>query len=151
MKQNYFETVLGAVVLLVAGLFLYIAYTMSAPDLLSGSYDLRAKFNHIDGISMGNDIRIAGVKVGSVQKIDLDEKTFEAVVTFRLKDSVHLPQDSSAEILSDGLMGGKFINITPGGAEENFKPRDMIEKTQSSVGLEQLLSKFMFSSSNEKN
>lgn len=151
MKQNYFETILGAVVLFVAGIFLYIAYTMSAPDLLSGGYELKAKFNHIDGISMGNDIRIAGVKVGSVQKIHLDEKTYEAVVTFRLKNSLHIPEDSSAEILSDGLMGGKFINITPGGAKETLKPSEMIDKTQSSVGLEQLLSKFMFSSSNEKN
>lgn len=147
MKQNYFETILGTVVLLTAGLFVYFAYMMGVGSHVPHGIDLKAKFNHIDGISIGNDVRIGGVKVGSVQKIDLDTESYEAIVTLSLRDGLSLPEDTSAEILSDGLMGGKFINITPGGSLEKLKPNDIIDKTQSSVGLEQLLSKFLFSSS----
>lgn len=147
MRHNFLETVLGAVVLFVAGIFLYIAYSMGAGGQLKSSYMIKAKFDRIDGIAFGNDVKIGGVKVGSVDSIDIDPNDYKAIVCLKIKENLKIADDSSAEIFSDGLLGGKYINITPGDSTSYFKSGDEIENTQSSVSLEQLLSKFLFSSS----
>ncbi|CAO5682912.1 MAG: hypothetical protein HEEMFOPI_00809 [Holosporales bacterium] len=146
MKHNFFETILGAFVLAITGFFFYIAYTSSITNVQSG-YDLRAKFDKIDGVSMGNDVRLGGVKVGTVSKIDIDLKSYQAMITMTLRPDLFIPEDSSAEIMSDSLLGGKYVNLTPGGSSNMLKNDEFIDQTQSSVSLEQLLGKFLFSSS----
>jgi phospholipid/cholesterol/gamma-HCH transport system substrate-binding protein len=143
-RHGVAETVTGALVLLVAIAFLAYAVAHSGRTTGSG-YTLLAKFDHIDGLAVGGDVRIGGVKVGSVTDEQLDPKTFMAVVSLTIRDDVQLPKDTGAAITSESLLGGKYISLSPGGDDTNLKPGQTITVTQSSVSLEELLGKFIFS------
>ena len=138
------EVMTGAAVLLVAAGFLGFAVGHSGRSTGAG-YDLQAKFDHIDGLNVGADVRIAGVKVGSVVDQRIDPQTFLAVVTLKIANGVELPKDTGAEVTSESLLGGKYLSLTPGGDSDNLKPNGVIKNTQSSISLEQLLGKFIFS------
>ncbi|MBB6254836.1 outer membrane lipid asymmetry maintenance protein MlaD [Nitrospirillum iridis] len=144
MRSNVIETVLGAVVLVVAAFFLYVAYTTANVRAVSG-YALQARFASTGGLATGNDVRISGVKVGSVTKAYLDPKTYQAVVEVQIDNQIHLPVDTSAGIASESLLGGRYLNLQPGGEEEMLKPGGRIQYTQSAVNLEDLLGRFIFS------
>ncbi len=143
-RRNAVEIVVGAAVLVVAGVFLAYALAHSGRSAREG-YPLIAQFDHIDGLSVGADVRLAGVRIGSVTGARIDPKSYLAVVTLTVQDGLSLPKDSSAEITSDGLLGGKYISLSPGGDAATLKPGGTITITQSSVSLEQLLGKFIFS------
>jgi phospholipid/cholesterol/gamma-HCH transport system substrate-binding protein len=143
-RHNAAEVLAGAAVLVVAGGFLAFAVAHSGRSTTTG-YELKAQFDHIDGLSVGNDVRMAGVKVGSIIDERIDPKTFLAVVTLTVSAALVLPKDTSAEIDSDSLLGGKYISLSPGGDTTMLKPGQTITITQSSVSLEQLLGKFIFS------
>jgi phospholipid/cholesterol/gamma-HCH transport system substrate-binding protein len=143
-RHGVAETLTGAAVLLVAVGFLAYAVAHSGRTVGSG-YNLQARFDHIDGLNIGGDVRIAGVKVGTVTDERIDPKTFNAVVTLTVRNDIQLPKDTSAAITSESLLGGKYISLAPGGDEADFKPGDMITITQSSVSFEELLGKFIFS------
>ena len=143
-RRNAAEVVTGAVVLLVAAGFLAYAVAHSGRGGVSG-YELHATFDHIDGLGVGSDVRLAGVKVGSVVDERIDPKTYLANVTLTVRDGIALPKDTGAEVTSEGLLGGKFLNLTPGGDTATLQPGQTITITQSSVSLEQLLGKFIFS------
>jgi len=144
MKGNVIETVMGAVVLIVAALFLYFAYNTSQLRSVKG-YELTANFEHIDGIRDGSDVRVSGIKVGSVLGLTLDPKTFLATVTMSVEPSVKLPDDTVAEIVSSSLLGDKYMSLVPGGSEKDIPPGGRIKFTQSSVSLEHLIGQMMFS------
>lgn len=144
MANNVIETVMGAVVLTVAGGFLYFAYQNSNVKSVEG-YELKADFSSVSGIGMGSDVRIGGIKIGVVEALDLDPKTYDAVVTMRIKDEIKLPKDSSAAVQSASLLGEKFVTIAPGGDEDMLKDGDTIAYTQASVNLEEMIGKFVFS------
>lgn len=146
MRRNVIETVLGAVVLLVAGFFLFFAYTSSSVRAISG-YPLEARFSSTGGLSAGADVRISGVKVGTVTQQYLDNQTFQAVVRMEIDNNVRLPRDTTATIASESLLGGRYLQLDPGGEDERLKAGDLIEYTQSAVNLEDLLGRFIFSSS----
>jgi phospholipid/cholesterol/gamma-HCH transport system substrate-binding protein len=138
------EVLTGAAVLLVAAGFLAFAVAHSGRTAAAG-YKLYASFDHIDGLNTGADVRIAGVKVGNVLETRVDPKTFLASVTLSVRDDIRLPKDTAVEVTSESLLGGKFLNLSPGGDSQNI-PRDgVITITQSSISLEQLLGKFIFS------
>lgn len=143
-RHSAAELLTGAVILLIAVGFLGYAVAHSGRTASSG-YALNAKFDKIDGLSVGSDVRLAGVKVGSVSDTKLDPQSYLAVVTLNLQDNIKLPKDSSAEVTSDGLLGGKFLSLTPGGDSTMLPPGGTITITQSSISLEQLLGKFIFS------
>jgi phospholipid/cholesterol/gamma-HCH transport system substrate-binding protein len=143
-RHSAAELLTGAVILLVAVGFLGYAVAHSGRSASTG-YDLNAKFDHIDGLTVGSDVRMAGVKVGSVSNAKLDPQSYLAIVTLNVQDSVKLPKDSSAEVTSDGLLGGKYLSLTPGGDSAMLPAGGTITITQSSVSLEQLLGKFIFS------
>lgn len=143
-RHSAAELLTGAVILLIAVGFLGYAVAHSGRTASSG-YALNAKFDKIDGLSVGSDVRLAGVKVGSVSDTKLDPQSYLAVVTLKLQDNIKLPKDSSAEVTSDGLLGGKFLSLTPGGDSTMLPPGGTITITQSSISLEQLLGKFIFS------
>ncbi|MFV3073189.1 outer membrane lipid asymmetry maintenance protein MlaD [Niveispirillum fermenti] len=145
MRRNVIETVLGAVVLLVAGFFLFFAYTSSSVRAISG-YPLEARFSSTGGLSAGADVRISGVKVGTVTQQYLDKQTYQAVIRMEIDSNVQLPRDTSASIASESLLGGRYLQLDPGGEDDWLKPGDMIEYTQSAVNLEELLGRFIFSS-----
>jgi phospholipid/cholesterol/gamma-HCH transport system substrate-binding protein len=149
-RHSAAELLTGAVILLLAAGFLGYAVAHSGRTSTSG-YMLTAKFDRIDGLSVGSDVRMAGVKVGSVSDARIDPQSYLAVVTLTVQDSIKLPRDSSAEVTSDGLLGGKFLSLTPGGDTKMLPPGGTITITQSSVSLEQLLGKFIFSVTNMVN
>lgn len=139
------EVLTGAGVLLVAGLFLYYAVAHGGRGAQPEGMNLTAQFDRIDGLVNGADVRIAGVKVGSVVTSAIDPQSFNAIVTMRVDRSLRLPGDSSAEITSDGLLGGKYLSIVPGGADRMLAEGARITETQGSVSLESLLGRFIFS------
>ena len=140
------EVAAGGIVLLVAAVFLAFAVTNSGRSGVSGAgLTLRAKFDSIAGLAPGADVRIAGVKVGSVQDQRIDPQTFLAVLTLRLDGSLRIPADSSAEIASEGLLGGRFVSVVPGGSDRILGDGGEITITQSAVSLESLLGRFIFS------
>ena len=143
-SRNAAEILTGAAVLLVAAGFMAFAVAHSGRTTASG-YELTAQFDHIDGLNLGADVRLAGVKVGSVLAETIDPKTFLAEVTLSVRDDIKLPKDTSAEIVSESLLGGKFLNLTPGGDPAILAHGSTITITQSSISLEQLLGKFIFS------
>ncbi len=144
MNRNSLETVLGAVVLLVAIGFLYYAY-QNNDSSESGSYPLLAQFDRIDGLENGADVRIGGIKVGSVTSQILDPMSYRAQVRFTVQDNVELPLDSSAAIMSDGLLGGKYLSLEPGGDIDMLESGDEVTLTQSSIRLEDLIGQLIYS------
>jgi phospholipid/cholesterol/gamma-HCH transport system substrate-binding protein len=144
MSRNMIETVLGAVVLVVAALFLFFAYTTSQVRAVQG-YQLTAQFDRIDGIRDGSDVRIAGVKVGSVIGERLDPKTFLATVRLSIAPQYKLPDDTVAEIVSSSLLGEKYMSLVPGGSDKMIAPGGRIKFTQSPVSLENLIGQMIYS------
>lgn len=144
-QRGIAEILTGAAVLAVAAGFLAFAVVHSGRATTSGGYALIARFDHIDGLNSGADVRIAGVKVGAVLGTRIDPKSFLAEVTLSVRDDVRLPKDSSAEVASESLLGGKYLSLTPGGDPATLPPGGTVTITQSSVSLEQLLGKFIFS------
>ena len=143
MSRNVIETILGAVVLIVAIVFVVWAYGRSNVGD-RGGYTLNAKFDKVDGLDPGADVRISGIKVGRVLAETLDPQTFQATVTFDVRNDIKLPADSSAAILSTSLLGGKFLGVTPGGDEKMLQPGAEITITQSSINLEDLIGRFIY-------
>jgi phospholipid/cholesterol/gamma-HCH transport system substrate-binding protein len=144
MQKNILETLMGAIVLIVAGAFLSFAYKGSQMKVEDG-YQVSGKFANATGISLGSDVRVGGIKVGVVSGMELDPQTYEAVLSLQIRNATKLPKDSSASIVSSGLLGEKFISVTPGGDDKMLADGGQIDYTQSSVNLEELIGKFMFS------
>jgi phospholipid/cholesterol/gamma-HCH transport system substrate-binding protein len=144
MSRNIVETLMGAFVLAVAIAFVAFAYSRTTVATVAG-YEVVAKFSRLDGLSRGADVRISGIKVGSVVDLMLEPSSFRAVARMSIAPEYQLPADSSVAIVSDGLLGGKYASIEPGGADETIKPGGEILYTQDSIVLEQLLGKFVFS------
>jgi phospholipid/cholesterol/gamma-HCH transport system substrate-binding protein len=144
MTGNVIETVMGGVVLVVAALFLFFAYSTSQVRAVQG-YPVTAQFERIDGIRDGGDVRIAGVKVGSIVSASLDPKTFLADVRMSIDPAYKLPDDTVAEIVSAGLLGDRYMALVPGGSEHTIAPGGRIKFTQAPVSLENLIGQMIFS------
>ncbi len=149
MKHNIIETLIGGVVLIVAGVFLFFAYSKSTISPSLNMPKAIAKFDRIDGLVLGSEVRMSGVKIGVVEDIKIDPKTFLAVITLNYDKKLKLPIDTSAEIVSNGLLGNKYISLVPGAEEEILKKGDEISHTQSSVNLEALIGQAIFSKKSE--
>lgn len=149
MKTNLLEVVMGAVVLVVCAFFVIFAYSTSQWQPSQG-YEVLAKFDRIDGLMRGSDVRLSGVKVGTIKDIHLDPETYFAVVHIFLSPNVKLPTDSSAEIVSESLLGGKFLALVPGGEDNLISAGGEIMHTQAAVSLESLIGQFIFSAQEKK-
>lgn len=145
-NYNIIELLAGAIVLAVAGLFLFYAYTTAGEARISG-YPLQAQFDRADGLSVGSDVRISGIKVGVVLEESLDPGNYFANVVFSVDPQVRLPVDSSVKIAVNGLFGGSYLSIQPGGATEMLQANDTIEYTQGSIDLISLIGQAVFSAS----
>jgi phospholipid/cholesterol/gamma-HCH transport system substrate-binding protein len=144
MSRNAIETIMGAVVLVIAALFLFFAYSTSQIRRTSG-YEVTASFDRIDGIREGGDVRISGIKVGSIVSQTLDPKTYLAVVRMTIDPAVKLPTDTVAQIASSGLLGDKYLSLLPGGADETIPAGGRIQFTQPAISLENLIGQYIFS------
>ena len=144
MKSNTFEAIVGAVVIFLAVVFLFVGF--SSMKLKKGNnYNLSALFNRIDGIKLGSDIRMSGIKIGTVTKQELDNSTFEAKVFMSIDLKISIPDDSSAKITTDGLLGGNYISIEPGGSDIYLSNNEEIFFTQGAVDLIGLVGEALFS------
>lgn len=145
MKKNFVESLVGvAIVILALSFFIFARGRAEISTDVANSYNLIARFDKVDGINIGSDVKIAGIKVGSVTSEKLDYSSFEAVLGLSISSDVKLPSDSIASIVSSGLLGGKYVNIDPGAEDSYLEDDGKIIYTQSSVNLETLIGKFMF-------
>lgn len=141
-------------VFIAAGMAALFMLAMKVSNLSAatetGGYEIKAKFQNISGLKERAAVMVAGVKVGRVTHIGFDPKTFEAVVTLHIGDDYKiLPSDTSASILTSGLLGEKYVGLEPGGDEEVLKEGDTIRLTQSAVILEQLIGQLLYSKASE--
>ena len=151
MSKKSMEALVGFFVVLGLAALLFLA--LKAANLASfgdqKGYTVTAKFDNIGGLKARAPVRSAGVTVGRVKSIGLDAKTFQGVVTMEVDNDVQFPKDSSAKILTSGLLGDQYIGIEAGGDEKNLKAGDVISQTQSAVVLENLIGQLIFSKAAE--
>lgn len=143
MRRNVIETVLGAVVLLVAGVFLAFAYNSADLRPVAG-YEITARFNAVDGLTVGSDVRVGGVKIGSVVGQSIDLESYEAVVVMTIRPDIGLPEDSVATVSSEGLLGGKYVRVDPGASKTHLADGSDLAETRDIVSLEEMLGKVIF-------
>ena len=149
MQNSAVETLIGAVVIAIGVAFFMFAYSSTGSAPIAG-YEVLAKFNRADGVNIGTDVRLSGIKVGTVSDMSLDPMTYNAVLTLALERNVKLPDDSSVRITSDGLLGNQYLSIEPGGSPMPIPAGGEIENTQGSIDLMGLLSKAMFGAGESK-
>lgn len=150
MRENLTEVIVGCVVLAAAIGFL--TYTMSTTGFggKGDTYDLTASFRSVEGITAGTDVRLSGVKIGTVSQATLNAETFRGDTVFAIQNDTVIPDDSAAVIASEGLLGGNFVEIVPGGSLGNFENGAEIEDTQGAVSLISLLLKFVTGEGEQK-
>lgn len=149
MQNNTVETLIGAIVVIVAAAFLVFAYTSTSSGSFSG-YELKARFSSADGITPGTDVRLHGVKVGSVSSVSLDPKNYAAIVHIAFRSDVQIPEDSSIKVTSAGLIGNAYLAVQPGGSDKMLRPDSEIENTQGSVDIMGLIGRAIYGNSGGK-
>ena len=149
MKTERTELIAGAVAFCAALMVLYLIGSSSFFQRKSDSYTLSARFNQTEGLIVGNEVRLAGIKIGHVLSLKLDDH-YGVVATFSVPEDILLPEDSGAAIQSTGLIGSKYIELLPGGEDDTLPPGGTIEFTQDSPDLFALLDKVVAISKNAK-
>jgi phospholipid/cholesterol/gamma-HCH transport system substrate-binding protein len=149
MRRNAIETIMGGAVLLVAVVFVVFAFSATGLGTVDG-YRVHARFDNAAGVSPGTDVRMSGVKIGSVVSQGLDPESYFADVTMAIDSKVKLPQDTSARIVPEGLLGGNFIMLEPGGAEEMIENGGSIQYTQGAVNIVDMVGRMIFSGEDDE-
>lgn len=144
MTRKLPELLTGFAVIIIAVAFLVYALGR-ANAVSSGGYPLRAQFSSIGGLTVGSDVKIGGVTIGHVADERLDPTTYAAIIRLVIDDNIKIPDDSSAAISSDGLLGGNYVAVSPGGSSAMLNPGQSFAVTQSAINIEDLLGKFIFS------
>lgn len=143
MKRSLVETVLGGAVIIVAAGFLVFALQATEVGAVNG-YDVKARFLKLGGLEVGSDVRISGVKVGTVTDRQLDTDSFEAVVLFTVTSSIQLPADTEAVVTSEGLLGNKYLRLIPGTATDKIPANGELSQTRDFRSLEDTVSEIIF-------
>ncbi len=143
MQKNLVEALIGAAVLIVAVWFVMVTYKTAEFGTVEG-YTLTAKFDKVDGLQVGNDVRIAGIRVGTVTSQEVDIETFQAVIRFSVDPRIRLSADTAASIRSENLLGGSYLSLQPGGDDELLEDGGEIEFTQGAIDVIDLLGKEIF-------
>jgi phospholipid/cholesterol/gamma-HCH transport system substrate-binding protein len=142
-KENIVEALVGLLVVLVAIGFVIMAYDRTQAGARADGYLLKARFPNVAGVSPGTDVRVAGIKVGRVMGQSLDPASYEAIVVFGIDKALKLPIDSSASITTEGLLGGTYVALTPGGDTIMLKPGEEIAETSGATDLMSLVGSFV--------
>jgi phospholipid/cholesterol/gamma-HCH transport system substrate-binding protein len=150
MAHDRLEVLAGAVVLAVGLGFAAFALREVGMAGEAGTYPLKASFRSVDGIAVGSEVRLAGVAVGKITSLTLNPETYFADAVVQLDSTIILPDDSAILVSSEGLLGGNYIELLPGGSPVNLEPGDEIEDTQGSVSLVSLLMKFVSGSNGDE-
>lgn len=148
MNNTTVETLIGAAVIAIAVAFFGYAYASSGAGEGAGGYRLIAEFDNVEGVNRGTDVRLAGIKIGTVSDQSLNFENYQAVVTMTIDPKVQLSEDSTAKVTSEGLLGGKFIALEPGGSDAKLKNGDRMSYTQGAIDMWSLISKAMFDKEN---
>ncbi|MFP4257942.1 MAG: outer membrane lipid asymmetry maintenance protein MlaD [Desulfovermiculus sp.] len=139
------ETSVGVFVLVTLLCVGYLTIQLGELDFLrTDTYPVKARFNSVSGLKVGNEVQIAGVSIGKVENIELESDRFVAVVTMNIDQDVTLSDDSMAAVKTSGLIGDKYISISPGGSGMELEPGEMIIDTQSPIDVEELVGKYVF-------
>ncbi len=146
MKRNIIETALGGIVLLVAVGFIVFAFKSAGLSSGASGYEVTAEFDDASGLTPGTDVRMAGVKIGTVVSQRLNPETYYADVVLSIDDAIKLPTDTSARIVPEVLLGGNFVELEPGGDIETIAPGGEVEYTQGAINVVDLLGRFVFGS-----
>ncbi len=144
MTRKLPELLTGFAIIVIAVAFLVYALGR-AGAVNTGGYPLQAQFSSIGALTVGSDVKIGGVSIGRVTSERLDPVTYAAIVKLAIDDNIKVPEDSSAAVSSDGLLGGSYIAVAPGGSATMLRPGQSFPVTQSAVNIEDLLGKFIFS------
>lgn len=145
MKNSALESILGFLVLCVAAYFIFFAYNnIKASNDSQNGYKVFARFRSTGGIEDGAPIKLSGIKVGYVVSQKIDPSTYQAVLTFKINSRIRIPEDSQAEILSDGLLGERYIRLTPGQSKKHMKPGETFLFVKNFISFEEMLSRFIF-------
>ncbi|WP_170331339.1 outer membrane lipid asymmetry maintenance protein MlaD [Ruegeria arenilitoris] len=147
--HNMTEVLVGGAVLACAVAFGVYASQSTGLSQNRAGYELGASFRSLEGVGIGTDVRLAGVKIGTVTNVALNPETYRADTTFSVADGIQIPDDSAIVISSEGLLGGNFVEVMPGGSPFYFEPGDEVEDTQGAVSLISLLVKFVAGDSSE--
>ena len=139
INRSVTEILIGAVVVATAIWFLYYTSTRTSIMANEDSYNLSADFRSVEGVSLGTDVRLAGVKIGIVKALILNPETYRVNATFSVKNAIKIPDDSQALISTEGLLGGTFLELVPGGSFDYLAPESVIMDTQGSVSIITLL------------
>ncbi|HJK87950.1 MAG: outer membrane lipid asymmetry maintenance protein MlaD [Alphaproteobacteria bacterium] len=145
MKERVIETVVGFVVICLAIFSFMFFYKISDSGEDGEGYFLNAYFQNIEGVAEGNDVKLSGIKIGYIDNVTLENGTYFAVARLKIKKGIDIPSDSRAIVSTSGLLGGKYIRINPGSADDNLKENGKFKFTQSSINIEDLISKLMYS------
>lgn len=145
MQNGFVETLIGAAVVIVAAAFFYYGWNTTGSGSVTG-YEVVGRFDRVDGIAVGTDVKMSGIKIGTVTGQELDQKTYRALVRMTIRSDVKLPEDSSVRVASEGLLGGAYLAVEPGGSDTMMVAGSEFETTQGSIDLVALLGKVMFSS-----
>lgn len=143
MNKKPVETIMGMVVLVVAVLFMMFAYRVSDLHVVKG-YDINAKFLKVGGLNTGADVRINGVKVGTVIAQQINKEDYMVDVKMSILPEIVLPKDSVLTVAGDGLMGDKFIKIEPGKSSEKIMPGEVVKNTKEAKSLEDMVGEIIF-------
>ncbi len=149
MRNDTVETLIGAAVILIAVVFIVFTYRTTGSANMGG-YELTAKMPRVDGIAVGTDVKLAGVKVGTVKALTLDPKDYRVALHMDLQRDVKIPDDSSVMVTSAGLLGSSYVSIQPGGSDAMLPANGEIKNAQGSIDMMGLLNKFVNSSSESK-
>jgi phospholipid/cholesterol/gamma-HCH transport system substrate-binding protein len=146
MKNNYVNFLVGLFVLSGIGALVFMSITIGGASVSnSGNYTLVAKFENSSGLKEGAFVEMSGVRVGLIQSINYDPKAYESVVKISLDNAITVPDDSIASIRTSGIIGDRFVKISTGGSEVNMADGEEFIETESSISIEELISKYMFS------
>jgi phospholipid/cholesterol/gamma-HCH transport system substrate-binding protein len=149
MQNTTSETLIGMLVVAVIAAVLFFAYTADGRGSASG-YDVKASFTSVDGVAPGTDVRLNGIKIGTVSSMDLDPKTYQAVLHFTIRSDVQIPDDSSVKITSAGLLGGEYLAIGPGGSDKMLASGGVLTNTQGSIDFASLIGRVIYGNSGAK-
>jgi phospholipid/cholesterol/gamma-HCH transport system substrate-binding protein len=149
MQNTTTETFIGMLVVIVLAGVLFLAYQSSSRAGVGG-YDIKASFTSVDGVAPGTDVRLNGIKIGSVSSMELDPKTYQAVLHMSIRSDVKIPDDSSIKVTSAGLLGSQYLAVVPGGDDKMLASGGVITNTQGSINFADLIGRAIYGSTGSK-